>query len=167
MRSNTSRKNEQILTLFPKILHCHYFPASTSRFCSEIARWLRLTGMRREYRIRLHWSRHDQLGMDDRRFSAELPKNIPYVIESNFLLHSQYYAEASNEFAKPISALPGPSNTAPFEEMLQRWQAIGNRVRFDWPKNWTSDLPLQRRTRNRSTNWLVIPSVYLYYDKSN
>ena len=36
------------------------------------------------------------------------------------------YAEACNESAGPISASLHPSNTAPFEEMLQRWRAVGN-----------------------------------------
>ena len=39
-----------------------------------------------------------------------------------------YYAEACNKFAGPISASLRPGNTAPFEEMLQRWQAVGNTV---------------------------------------
>ena len=33
-----------------------------------------------------------------------------------------------NELAGPISALMRPSNTAPFEEMQQRWRAFGNFV---------------------------------------
>ena len=39
---------------------------------------------------------------------------------------SQYYAEACNEFAGPISVSLRPGNTALFEEMLQRWRAVGN-----------------------------------------
>ena len=38
-------------------------------------------------------------------------------------------------------------------EVASRWQHC---VRFDRPKIWTSDLPLQRRTRYRSTNWTVL-----------
>ena len=51
-------------------------------------------------------------------------------IKSNLSLYSLYYAEACNEFAGPISASLRLSNTAPFEEMLQRWQTVGNTV-FD------------------------------------
>ena len=35
---------------------------------------------------------------------------------------------ACNEFAGPISASLRPGNTAPLEEMLQRWPAVGNIV---------------------------------------
>ena len=49
-------------------------------------------------------------------------------IKSNFSLYSLYYAEACNELAGPISASLRPGNTAPFEEMLQRWRAVGNTV---------------------------------------
>ena len=37
-----------------------------------------------------------------------------------------YYAEACNKFAVIISASLRSGNTAPFEEMLQQWRAIGN-----------------------------------------
>ena len=47
-------------------------------------------------------------------------------IKSNLLLYTLYYAEACNEFAGPISASLRPGNTAPFEVVLQRWQAVGN-----------------------------------------
>ena len=49
-------------------------------------------------------------------------------IESNLSLYSLYHAEACNEFAGPISASLRTGNTAPFEEMSQRWRAIGNTV---------------------------------------
>ena len=39
-----------------------------------------------------------------------------------------YYAEACNELAEPISASLRPGNTAPFKEISQRWQAVGNTV---------------------------------------
>ena len=39
-----------------------------------------------------------------------------------------YYAEACNDFARPISALLRPGNTAPFEQMSQRWWTVGNSV---------------------------------------
>ena len=37
-----------------------------------------------------------------------------------------YYAEGCNELAEPIFASLRPGNTVPFEEMLQRWQSVGN-----------------------------------------
>ena len=42
-------------------------------------------------------------------------------IKSNFLLHLLQYIEARNELEEPISTLLRPSNTIPFEEMLQWW----------------------------------------------
>ena len=36
--------------------------------------------------------------------------------------------EASHEFAGPIFVSLRPGNTALFEEMLQRWRAVGNTV---------------------------------------
>ena len=52
-----------------------------------------------------------------------------YVIiqsKSNLVLYSLYYAKACNELAGISSASLRPGNTASFEEMLQRWQAVGN-----------------------------------------
>ena len=49
-------------------------------------------------------------------------------IKSNLSLYSLHYAEACNELAGPISASLRPGNTAPFEEMSQRWRAVGNTV---------------------------------------
>ena len=79
-----------------------------------------------------------------------------HLVKSNLSLYSLYYAEACNEFAGPISTLVRLSNTAPFEEMWQRWRAIGSTM---------SDLtgsrfePLTFCSRDervyRSTNWLV------------
>ena len=54
-------------------------------------------------------------------------KNIIKQI-ANLSLYSLYDAEACNELAGPISASLHPGNTAPFEEMLQRWQAVDNTV---------------------------------------
>ena len=48
--------------------------------------------------------------------------------KSNLSLYSLDYAEACNELAGPISASLRPGNTAPFEEMSQRWRAVGNTV---------------------------------------
>ena len=47
-------------------------------------------------------------------------------MKKNLSLCSLYYAEACNEFAGPISASLRSGNTASFEEMSQRWQAVGN-----------------------------------------
>ena len=76
-------------------------------------------------------------------------------IKSNLSLNSLYYVEAGNELAGPIPAPFRPGNSAPFEEMSQRWLAVDNSVSDLTGPIWTSDLPLQRRTRNRSTNWPV------------
>ena len=43
-----------------------------------------------------------------------------------FVVGLPYFAEACNEFAGPISASSRPSNTASFQEMPQRWRAVGN-----------------------------------------
>ena len=58
-----------------------------------------------------------------RRLDAQTPKTV-----QSLSLYSLYYAEACNEFAGPISASLRPGNTAPFEEMSQRWRAVGNTV---------------------------------------
>ena len=46
--------------------------------------------------------------------------------QSNFSLYSLYYAEASNEFAGPISASLRLANAVCFKQISQRWQAVGN-----------------------------------------
>ena len=51
-----------------------------------------------------------------------------HLIKSNLSVHSLYYAEACKEFAEPISTSLRPGNTAPFEEVLQRWPAVVNTV---------------------------------------
>ena len=48
--------------------------------------------------------------------------------KSKLYLHLQCYAEACNELAGPIFVSLHPGNTALFEEMLQRWRAVGNTV---------------------------------------
>ena len=58
---------------------------------------------------------------------AFLPPSITKTI-LNLSLYSLYYAEACNELAGPISASLHPGNTAPSEEMSQRWRANGNAV---------------------------------------
>ena len=67
------------------------------------------------------------------RFDTLLPITaistvFEFVDKSNLLFYSLYYAEACNEFAGPIFASLRLGNTAPFEEMLQRWRAVGNTV---------------------------------------
>ena len=57
-----------------------------------------------------------------------LVKQTREKIKSNLLLYSLHYAKACNELARPISASLRPRNTAPFEEMLQRWRSVGNTV---------------------------------------
>ena len=42
-----------------------------------------------------------------------------------------FYFDRCNEFAGPISESLRPINTAPFEELSQRWQAVGTAV-FDF-----------------------------------
>ena len=50
--------------------------------------------------------------------------------KSNLSLYSLYYAEACNEFARPIFASMGADSTTCFEEMSQRWRTVGDTV-FD------------------------------------
>ena len=71
-------------------------------------------------------------------------EGIVFNSKSNLSLYSLKYAEACNELAGPISASLRPDNTARFEEISQRWRAVGNIV---------SDLPgprfeLQTRSRD-------------------
>ena len=49
-------------------------------------------------------------------------------IKSNFSLYSLYNAEVCNELAGPISESLHSGSTAPFEEISQRWRAVGNTV---------------------------------------
>ena len=51
-----------------------------------------------------------------------------FCIVLNLLLCSLYYAEACNRLVGPISASLRPGNIASFEEMSQRWRAVGNSV---------------------------------------
>ena len=63
-----------------------------------------------------------------------VPNLLINQIELNISLYSLYYARACNEFAGPIFASLHPAisgNKAPFEEVLQRWQAVGN-LMSDW-----------------------------------
>ena len=51
-----------------------------------------------------------------------------YKVSLSISLYSLQYAGACNELAGPISASLRPGNTAPFEEMSQRWRAVSNTV---------------------------------------
>ena len=46
----------------------------------------------------------------------------------SFIRYSLYYAKVYNEFVESISVSLHPSSTDPFEELLQRCQAVGNTV---------------------------------------
>ena len=87
------------------------------------------------------------------------PKELCKV-KSNLSLCSLYYVEACYEFAGPISASFHPSNTGPFEEMSQRWRAVGNTAQFN-----RSDIePQISQSRNervtaRPTSWCSAKSV--------
>ena len=48
----------------------------------------------------------------------------------NLSLYQLYYVKACNKFTGPISASLCPGNTAPFEDMPQRWRAVGNTVSY-------------------------------------
>ena len=78
------------------------------------------------------------------------------LLNQNLSWHSLHYAEACNEFAGPIFESLRPGKHSSFwrnvAAVVSRWQHC---VRFDRSEIWTSDLPLQRETRYRSTNWPV------------
>ena len=69
-----------------------------------------------------------------KRLLTFLVLRIILVAKSNLSLYSLYYAELCNEFAEPISVSLRPGNAAPFEEMSQRWRAVGNTVRLASPR---------------------------------
>ena len=50
------------------------------------------------------------------------------AIKLNFLLYSLYYAEECNKLAGLVSASLRAGSTGLFEEISQRWQAIGSNV---------------------------------------
>ena len=93
------------------------------------------------------------------------------VIESNLSLYSLCYTEACNEYAGPTSASLRPRNTAPFEEMLQRWQAVGNTVsdltgpRFKLQTSRSRDERVSARPTGLCTLF-TIAKIWLFgYDK--
>ena len=49
-----------------------------------------------------------------------------YSLTIKSSLYSLHYAKICNKFARPLSASLIQGNTAPFEEMILRWRAIGN-----------------------------------------
>ena len=61
------------------------------------------------------------------RLRANVKTEI-YQDKSNLSLYSLYYAKAYNEWAGFISVSLRPGKTAFSEEMLQRWQPVGNSV---------------------------------------
>ena len=73
------------------------------------------------------------------------------------------------EFARPISASLHSANTAPFEEMLQRWRAVGNEVsnlagpRFE-PKTFCSrgERATVRPTGRLNKRLLVMSLIVIY-----
>ena len=64
----------------------------------------------------------------------------------NFSVYSLHYAEACCELAEPISASLRPGNTAPFEEMLQRWRAVDNTV-FDLTRGGVEDITFEVKAK--------------------
>ena len=80
-----------------------------------------------------------------------------HKIKSNLSLYSLDYAEACNELAGTISASLRPGNTASFEEMSQRWRAVGNNVsdltgpRFEPQTSRSKD----ERVSARPTGWFA------------
>ena len=73
------------------------------------------------------------------------------ICRSIISLYSLYYAEACNEFTGPIFASLRPGNTA-FEEMSQRWRAVGNNVSDFTGPRFEPQTSFPRRTRYPSTN---------------
>ena len=65
---------------------------------------------------------------------SPLVQNINIHNNNQVLLYPMCYAQACNEFARPISALLCPGNTAPFEKMSHRWRAIGNTSHLTCPR---------------------------------
>ena len=89
-------------------------------------------------------------------------------------IYSLYYAEACSDFAGPISTSLRPGNTAPFEEMLQRWRADGNSVpnlispRFDSQTSSSRDerAPAQPTGRSNQEAKMKIEKTFVELGKS-
>ena len=75
----------------------------------------------------------------------ELKYNLNQIA-SNFSLYLLCYAKAWNKLTGPISGSLRPGNKASFEEMSQRWRAVGNTV-FDLTE--IKIEPQTSRTRNK------------------
>ena len=65
-------------------------------------------------------------GFTNKNISSEWGKGA--IQYSNLSLNSLYDAKACKELAGPISMSLRPGNTATFEEISQRWRAVGNTV---------------------------------------
>ena len=96
---------------------------------------------------------------DDYSFMGETDR---WVLKSNLSLYSLQYAEACNEFAGPISASLRQGNTDPFEEMSQRWRAVGNTVfdltgpRFEAQTSRSRDERVTARPTGRSLGFSLV-----------
>ena len=74
--------------------------------------------------------------------------------KSNFSLYSRCYTEACNEFCMADLSVIVSGQQRLFQRNVAAATSLWRRcVQSDRPKIWTSDLPLQRRTRYPSTNW--------------
>ena len=89
-------------------------------------------------------------------------------IKSYLSLYSLDYAEACNELAGPISASLRPGNTAPFEEMSQRWRAVGNTVsdltgpRFEPQTSRSRDGRVTARPTGRYKDDIIVRYIVRY-----
>ena len=87
---------------------------------------------------------------------------VLYQITSNLSLYSRYYAKACYKLATPKFASLRPGNTAPLEETLHRWRAVGNTVsdltgpRFE-PQNPSSG---GERVTAQPTDWFYKTSIF-------
>ena len=94
------------------------------------------------------------------------------IIKSNLSLYLLDFAEAWNELAGPISASLRIGNTAPFEEMSQRWRAVGNTVsnltgpRFEPQTSRSRDERVTAQPTGRYTvffNFAVIEVHFMFF----
>ena len=85
---------------------------------------------------------------------------IVYAYQIKYFIIIAVSAEACNKLG-PIFASLRAGNIVRFEEMSQRWRAVGNTVSDLTRRDLNLRSPSQRRTRYRSTNWLV--TVYAQY----
>ena len=71
-----------------------------------------------------------------------------FRLQSNLSWHS-YYAEAYNKLMEPNSASWRPGDKAAFEELLQRWWAVGSQMIFESQTFRSED----KRLTARPTAW--------------